>query len=172
MHIEKLDIWGKDSPKPWVCDAANRWAHLLVRSALIYMDLFSASPLSRTETEILYLLFLEDGERSEPALLADRLHVSRQSMTGLLDRLESAGYVSRGAHETDRRRKVVRLTDKGLHLLRTVAEKTLRRDAELIAKFPKQEVADTLGLMERICDKIETWAADHPFDAAERRKNR
>ena len=80
--------------------------------------------------------------------------------------------MSRGAHETDRRRKVVRLTDKGLHLLRTVAERTLRRDAGLIAKFPKQEVVDTLGLMERICDKIETWAADHPLEAAERRKNR
>ncbi len=171
MHIEKMEIWGKDSPKPWVRDAANRWAHLLVRSALIYMDLFSASPLSRTETEILYLLFLEDGERSEPALLADRLHVSRQSMTGLLDRLESAGFVSRGAHETDRRRKVVRLTDKGLHLLRTVAERTLRRDAGLIATFPKQEVVDTLGLMERICGKIEAWAANHPFDAAERGKD-
>ena len=172
MHIEKMKIWGKDSPEPWVCNATNRWAHLLVRSALIYMDLFSASPLSRTETEILYLLFLEDGERSEPALLADRLHVSRQSMTGLLDRLESAGFVSRGAHETDRRRKVVRLTDKGLDLVRMVAERTLRRDAGLIAKFPKQEVVDTLGLMERICDKIEAWAADHPFDTTERRKNR
>ena len=172
MHIEKLEIWGKDSPKPWVCDAANRWAHLLVRSALIYLDLFSASPLSRTETEILYLLFLEDGERSEPALLADRLHVSRQSMTGLLDRLENAGFVSRNAHETDRRRKVVRLTAEGLRLVQTVAERALRRDAALIAKFPKQEVSDTLGLMEDICDKVEAWVVNHPFDAAERRKNR
>ena len=49
---------------------------------------------------------------------------------------------------------------------------TLRRDAELIAKFPKQDVVDTLGLMERICDKIEVWAADHPLDAAERGKSR
>ena len=163
MHIEKLEIWGKNAPEPWVRDAANRWTHLLVRSALIYMDLFSASPLSRTETEILSLLFLEDGERSEPALLADRLHVSRQSMTGLLDRLENAGFVSRSAHETDRRRKVVRLTAKGLRLIQTVAKRALRRDAGLIATFPKREVSDTLGLVERLCDKVEAWAADHPL---------
>lgn len=163
MHIEKLEIWGKDAPKPWVRDATNRWTHLLVRSARIYMDHFSASPLSRTETEILALLFLEDGERSEPSLLADRLHISRQSMTGLLDRLENAGFVSRNAHETDRRRKVVRLTTEGLRLVQTVAERALRRDAELIAKFPKQDVVGTLGLMEDICDKIETWANDHPL---------
>lgn len=167
MHIGKLEIWGKDSPAPWVRDATNRWIHLLVRSSLIYLDLFSASPISRTETEILGLLFLEDGERSEPALLADRLHVSRQSMTGLLDRLENAGFVTRGAHETDRRRKVVRLTDKGLRLVRMVAGRALRRDAGLIAKFPKQEVSDTLGLVERLCDKVEAWAAEHPFDTAE-----
>ena len=35
-----------------------------------------------------------------------------------------------------------------------------------------QDVVDTLGLMERICDKIEVWAADHPLDAAERGKSR
>lgn len=172
MHIEQLDIWGKDAPAPWVRDATNRWTRLLVRSALIYMDLFSASPLSRTETEILVLLFLADGERSEPALLADRLHVSRQSMTGLLDRLENAGFVSRGAHETDRRRKVIRLTGKGIRLVRTVAERTVRRDAGLIATFPEREVSGTLGLVESLCDKVEAWAADHPLGAAERRKDR
>lgn len=172
MKIEKLHIWDKAAPEPWVRGATKRWTHLLVRSALIYMDLFSASPLSRTETEILVLLFLEDGERSEPARLASRLRVSRQSMTGLLDRLESAGFVSRGAHESDRRRKVIRLTGEGLRLVRTVASRTMRRDAELIAMFPRREVADTLGMMERLCDKVEAWAADHPFEAGKRRKNR
>ncbi len=172
MNIEKLDIWGKDAPEPWVRDATTRWTHLLVRAARIYMELFSASPLSRTETEILAMLFLQEGERSEPALLADRLHVSRQSMTGLLDRLESAGFVSRGAHETDRRRKVIRLTAKGVRFVRAMGERTMRRDAELIAMFPEREVADTLGLMERLCAKVEAWAAEHPFDAGDRRSHR
>lgn len=172
MKIEKLEIWGKDAPEPWVRGATERWTHLLVRSALIYMDLFAASPISRVETEILVLLFLQDGERSEPARLADRLHVSRQAMTGLLDRLEGAGFVSRGAHETDRRRKVIRLTTKGVNLVRTVAARTMRRDAELIAMFPEREVSDTLGLMERLCGKVEAWAAGHPFGEAERRKER
>ncbi|MBR6021728.1 MAG: MarR family transcriptional regulator [Kiritimatiellae bacterium] len=170
MNIEKLEIWGKDAPETWVCGATTRWTRLLVRSALIYMDLFSASPLSRTETEILVLLFLEDG--SEPARLADRLRVSRQSMTGLLDRLESAGYVSREAHETDRRRKVIRLTGEGLEIVRTLASRTMRRDAELIGTFPEREVADTLDVMERLCGKVEAWAAGHPFGGEKRRKER
>lgn len=170
MNIEKLEIWGKEAPEAWVRGATTRWTRLLVRSALIYMDLFSASPLSRTETEILVLLFLEDG--SEPARLADRLRVSRQSMTGLLDRLENAGCVSREAHETDRRRKVVRLTAKGLEIVRTVASRTMRRDAELIATFPEREVADTLDVMERLCGKVEAWAAGHPFGAEKRGKER
>ena len=52
MHIEDLEIWSKDPPAPWVRDAADRWARLLVRAALIYLGHFSASPISRTETEI------------------------------------------------------------------------------------------------------------------------
>ena len=58
MHIEDLEIWSKDPPAPWVRDAADRWARLLVRAALIYLGHFSASPISRTETEILFLLFV------------------------------------------------------------------------------------------------------------------
>ena len=163
MHIEQLNIWGDDDPKPWVRDATDRWARLLVRAALIYLDLFSASPVSRTETEILFLLFIEDGEKSEPARLADRLHVSRQTMTGLLDRLEERGHVARRAHPTDRRRKVVRLTDEGLRLVRQVGARALRRDAGLVATFPREEVSETLGLMERLCAKVEDWNREHPI---------
>ena len=166
MHIEDLEIWSKDPPAPWVRDAADRWARLLVRAALIYLGHFSASPISRTETEILFLLFVEEGEKSEPAVLADRLHVSRQTMTGLLDRLEAQGFVVRMAHPTDRRRKVVRLTDQGLRLVRDVGSRALRRDAELISTFPSDEVDDTLGLMELLCDKVEKWNRDHPLFSA------
>ena len=167
MHIEQLQIWGEDAPDAWVRDATNRWAHLLVRAALIYLGLFEASPISRTETEILFLLFVEDGEKSEPAVLADRLHVSRQTMTGLLDRLESNGFVTRQAHPTDRRRKVVLLSERGLNLIRDAGSRALRRDAGLIATFPEGEVSDTLDLMERLCGKVEEWTRAHPLSRSE-----
>ena len=167
MHIEQLQIWGDDAPDAWVRVATNRWARLLVHAALIYLGIFEASPISRTETEILFLLFVEEGERSEPAVLADRLHVSRQTMTGLLDRLESDRFVLRRAHPTDRRRKVVRLTDQGLRLVRDVGSRALRRDAGLLATFPKGEVADTLDLMERLCGKVEQWTREQPLGTSE-----
>ena len=163
MHIEDLQIWERTEPAPWVRESTSRWARLMLRAGLLYLDVFSASPLSRTETEILFLLFIEEGEKSEPAVLADLLHVSRQTMTGLLDRLEAGGFVTRRDHPTDRRRKVVRLSGKGLRIVRQVGARWLRRDTGFIASFPREKVHETLSLMERLCSKAEEWGRAHPM---------
>ena len=104
MKVEELDIWGAKPPAKWVREAAGRWGDLVERAALLFMDLLASSPLPRTETEILVALWREP-DAAEPAILAERLRVSRQSMTGLLDKLESGGYVARAGHPTDRRRR-------------------------------------------------------------------
>ena len=150
MEIEKLGIWGRNPPAAWVRGAADRWAALLMRGAFLYLSVYDASPFPRTETEILFLLLLSEGEKSEPAVLAERLRVSRQTMTGLLDKLEAAGCVTRTDHPTDRRRKVVRLAPAGLDLARELFAAILRRDAALIATFDREKTVETLDTMEDI----------------------
>ena len=130
MKVEELDIWGAKPPAKWVREAAGRWGDLVERAALLFMDLLASSPLPRTETEILVALWREP-DAAEPAILAERLRVSRQSMTGLLDKLESGNYVARGGHPTDRRRTVVRLKPKGEALVRAFAGGILRRGLRL-----------------------------------------
>lgn len=48
--------------------------------------------------------------------LAAFLLVSRQNLTGVLTRLEAAGYIERAVDEKDNRSRLIRLTDKGLAL--------------------------------------------------------
>jgi DNA-binding MarR family transcriptional regulator len=45
--------------------------------------------------------------------LSDRLQVHRASVTNVIDKLESSGYVTRAAHETDRRTILARISDRG-----------------------------------------------------------
>jgi DNA-binding MarR family transcriptional regulator len=62
----------------------------------------------------LVLSILADTETPiSPNQIADRLIISRASVTSLLDSLEKRGYVKRQPHLTDRRMLTVELTDSG-----------------------------------------------------------
>ena len=52
-------------------------------------------------------------EAAEPAQLADLLLLPRQTMTFVLDTLESKGLARRRPHPVDRRRKIIQLTPRG-----------------------------------------------------------
>ena len=140
MKVEELDIWGAKPPAKWVREAAGRWGDLVERAALLFLVALWREP-----------------DTAEPAILAERLRVSRQSMTGLLDKLESGGYVARAGHPTDRRRTVVRLKPKGEALVRAFAGGILRREAALFASRPEAEVRATLSAFESILDLAANW---------------
>ena len=55
----------------------------------------------------------EHPEGVEPAVLAERTNLLRQTMTVVLNDLERQQLVTREFHPTDRRKKVIRLTEKG-----------------------------------------------------------
>ena len=65
----------------------------------------------------LVLSILADSERPlSPNNIADRLIISRASVTSLLDSLEKRGYARRRPHPSDRRRIWVEPTDLGKHI--------------------------------------------------------
>ena len=164
MGIDELEIWKGDGRAAWARRAAERWAGLAERAARIYMGLFEASPLPRTETELLTLLW-RDPASGEPSVLARQLRVSRQTMTGLLDKLEAGGYLSRGPHPTDRRRTVLRLGEAGREVVRRFAGTTLRREAALFEEAASEaEAAEELEHLERMVARIESWHLAHPLE--------
>lgn len=73
--------------------------------------------LSPSAFNVLMALHNNEDRTLEPCQLADRLLISRPSVTGLLDTLQRKGLVERLPHAEDRRRVLVRLTDDGLRLL-------------------------------------------------------
>ena len=163
MEFEELGIWKGDRHGEWARRAAERWADLAERAAKIYLGLFAASPLPRTETELLVLLW-RDPAAGEPSVLAGKLKVSRQTMTGLLDKLEAGGYLSRGPHPTDRRRTLLRLDTAGKDVVRHFASAMLRWVAALFEQEGSEaEASEELGYFEKLVARTEAWSLAHPL---------
>src|SRR3712207_1660616 len=66
--------------------------------------------LSPSAFNVLVSLHNSEGRVLEPCQLAERLLVSRPSVTGLLDTLQAKGLIVRRPHADDRRRVLVELT--------------------------------------------------------------
>ena len=72
-------------------------------------------PLDLTFPRYETLMVLYYSRQGELPLgkLSDRLQVHRASVTNVIDKLEASGYVTRIAHERDRRTILARITDRG-----------------------------------------------------------
>ena len=71
-------------------------------------------PLNLTPTSGLVLSILADsGSSLPPNEIADRLIISRATVTGLLDSLERREYIQRAPHPSDRRMILVEITGAG-----------------------------------------------------------
>src|SRR5690349_3399554 len=75
-----------------------------------------ALPLGSTRA----LLAIADHDARTPRHVADVLGVSRTTVTGMLDRLEAEGLITRSLDVADRRSFILHLTPAGLSLLRQI----------------------------------------------------
>ena len=66
------------------------------------------------------LLLISSGHAETPGQVADLLKVSRTTMTGILDRLESDGLISRSIHPEDRRSFALEVTDAGREMVKQI----------------------------------------------------
>ena len=71
----------------------------------------NARDLGLTRSQCAVLAHLARNEGIQQSALADILEVEPITLTRLLDRLEGLGLVERGLHPTDRRIRLLRLTD-------------------------------------------------------------
>ena len=78
--------------------------------------LFEPYNISHTEYRVLALLFFSHG--CEPSVIADKLMILRQTMTKVVDSLESKGYAVRTEHPYDRRKVFINLLPEGKRLAR------------------------------------------------------
>lgn len=106
--------------------------------------------LSTSAFNVLMALRNTPGEMLEPHQLSERLLVTRPSISGLLDTLDTKGLVARTPAVEDRRRVHVRLTSRGRELLERHAAAHSRCQDELFADLSPDERAQLVVLLRRI----------------------
>jgi DNA-binding MarR family transcriptional regulator len=104
--------------------------------------------MNATDLAALRMLIVREGrgEAVSPHQVADHLRISTASTTKLLDRLTASGHIERRPHPSDRRARVVVLTDESratffrhfgerLGQMRTVADRYSDDELAVIARF-------------------------------------
>jgi DNA-binding MarR family transcriptional regulator len=106
--------------------------------------------LSPSAFNVLMALLNTPDHVLEPCQLADRLLVSRPSITGLLDTLQAKGLVTRRPHAADGRRVLVELTDTAHEILREHIATHYAEQDRLFGDLDADELATLVTLLRRV----------------------
>ncbi|MES9997668.1 MarR family transcriptional regulator [Desulfovibrio aminophilus] len=116
--------------------------------------------LSQGRFLALMVMYRTPEQAVAPSFLARSIGVTRATMTGFLDGLERTGLLERHGDERDRRRKLVRLTTKGLELLRHVVPEYCRRTTRFATHLMPEEWATLHALLARLQDGVASFGQD------------
>lgn len=120
-----------------------RTSDLLVRRIGDLIQPFDLTPSSGLVLGIL----ADSGAPLPPNKIAERLIISRASITSLIDSLERRGYVRRSPHSTDRRMLLIELTDIGrqvAHEFRLLVHKNQKEWLSVLTEEEQTQLIDTL----------------------------
>jgi DNA-binding MarR family transcriptional regulator len=99
---------------------------------------------------VLILLMREQSLSSTPSILAEKIGVTRATMTGLIDSLEQSGLVKRAFDKADRRSVIIQLTDAGQAKLDIVMPdyyRRLRQCMQGLNEEMREQLQHILGLI-------------------------
>jgi len=81
------------------------------------------------------LTMLKPDEPQAMRALSDYFMCDASTVTGLVDRMEARQLITRSNHPTDRRVKLLALTDEGLKIKESIMDETLRNEDERLKKI-------------------------------------
>jgi DNA-binding MarR family transcriptional regulator len=129
--------------------------------------------ITMPQAKTLYLVATVNEIRM--SVLATRLGVTLSTVSGLVDRLADAGFVSRHDDPADRRQVVVAITSEGARLLERFRELSRRQLGDLIGGLTDRDlvtVSHATTILARAAERLSrqrtTTGAEHSTDPAAR----
>lgn len=95
--------------------------------------------------------------------LADALGIHRNNMVGLIDEMETAGWVRRHRSRQDRRAFDVRLTRSGSALISRVSKMVPALDDEIGHGLSQSERQVMVALLRRVAEALDLTPGVHPY---------
>lgn len=96
--------------------------------------------LGVNETDLRCLEILLGLEEAAPSLLATRLGLTTGSVTAMLDRLEKLDYLTRTPHPTDRRKTLVRATQRVADRARLLMAPFLEGSQQILTRYSIEQL--------------------------------
>ena len=115
--------------------------------------------LSQGRLLVLIVMNRTPHEAVNPSFLAEKLGVTRATMTGLLNGLKTGDFIERVADPRDRRRIGVHLTPEGRRVLEKLLPDYYRNMARLTAGLSENERQTMLSLLVKINQKLNSLSA-------------
>ncbi len=145
-------------------EIASKLVHDIVSTADLFLRestrLFRPLGLTAAQFNVLNLLAAPDAERGlSQRELADMLVVDRSNVTGLIDRMEKAGWVKRADDPSDRRVYRVQLTSAGRRLWQKVAPAYADVVRQVTERLGERQMRDAVGLLATLRDDATRWVA-------------
>jgi len=109
--------------------------------------------LSQQQWTLLAVLY-RNGQGMTMTDLGKNLLVTKANMTGMIDRLERDGYVTRHPDQFDRRVTKVMLTDKGKNFIEEITGPRDEFTEEMVQQFSPEERKQLMGYLERLFDQL------------------
>ncbi len=138
---------------PGASRRATETAMNLVRTSDLLVKRIAdlVQPFDLTPSSGLVLGILADAEAPlPPNQIAERLIISRATITGLLDSLERRGYVRRRPHATDRRMLLIELTDSGRQVAHEFRVHVHQHQKKWLAVLDEHEQAQLIDVLHRL----------------------
>ncbi len=114
----------------------------------VHMGFLSTQSL--THTQFFVLIAIHSRGRSSLQQLADKMSVSMPTMSGIIERLVVAGYVSRVENPDDRRQVFIELTKGGKGLISQFQGAVSQRWQEVLEVLDDKEVKHMSAILGKI----------------------
>ena len=111
-------------------------------------------PLGLTRSQWWVLAFLSRRDGMTQTALAADLDLTKVAIGGLVDRMETGGFVERRADERDARARRVFLTRAGQKLVSTIRESVDSVEADILATVSEDELDAASGVLLKIKGRL------------------
>ncbi|MGH8281008.1 MAG: MarR family winged helix-turn-helix transcriptional regulator [Gammaproteobacteria bacterium] len=128
---------------------------LALRRIMRSMDISSRQLISErglTTPQLICLQSLQDQGPMTTGKLAQAVTLSSATVTGILDRLELRGLVTRERRPEDKRRVVVAVTAAGAAAAEAAPSHLAKRFTEALARLPKDDRSEILRVIQYLAD--------------------
>jgi len=108
------------------------------------------SELNLTSVQAMILGFLDQEDQITSSELGKRTELDSATLTGILDRLETAGYIERKGNPDDRRSIHIHLTKKGRAMAREATRVIAEANKEFLQVLTEEQKRDLHGIIQTL----------------------